>query len=124
MALTEKAKADWEKTLKELKLADENDEVEEQVMANYYEKLFIFKNQVKGNILFTRERFVFCSTFGINNVSIPYKDIKEVALCKVGLMPGFELTITDSKKNKDVRYMFALMHRDDWVDFIERKRNS
>ena len=122
MALSEKDKANWEKTLRELKLMEEGDEVEDQVVADYYEKILIFKNQVKGNILFTRDRFVFCSTFGVNNVSVPYKDIKAISNCKAGLMPGFEITIFDNAKNKDISYLFAMMNRDQWVQLIENKR--
>ncbi|MBO5353113.1 MAG: hypothetical protein J6J42_10105 [Lachnospiraceae bacterium] len=122
MALSEKDKANWEKTLKELKLMEEGDEVEAQVVADYYEKVLIFRNQVKGNLLFTRDRFVFCSTFGVNNVSVPYKEIKTISNCKAGLMPGFEITIYDNKKNKDISYIFGMMQRDQWVELIEEKR--
>lgn len=124
MALNEKQKASWEKTLRELKLMDENDEVEEQIVADYYEKLWIFKSQVKGNVLFTKSRFVFCSTFGVNNISVLYKDIKAVNCCKVGIMPGFEITVFDNEKNKDISYMFALMHRDNWVQLLNAKMNQ
>ena len=123
MALNEKQKKSWEKTLKELKLMQENDEVEEQVVANYYEKIFIFKNQVKGNILFTKERFIFCNTFGTNNISVSYQEIKAISRCKAGLMSGLTITIFDSQKNKDVTYMFTLMHRDNWVMRLEEKTN-
>lgn len=122
MALSEKDKASWEKTLRELKLMEEADEVEAQVVADYYEKVLIFRNQVKGNLLFTKQRFVFCSTFGVNNLSIPYGDIKTINCCKAGLMPGFEITIFDTKKNKDVSYIFAMMQRDSWIQLIEEKK--
>ena len=122
MALSEKDKASWENALRELQLMDASDEVEAQVVADYYEKVLIFRNQVKGNLLFTKQRFVFCSTFGLNNLSIPYGDIKDITPCRSGLMPGFEITLFDEKKNKDVKYIFAMMHRDNWIQLIEEKK--
>lgn len=115
------AMKEWDKTLREIKLLQEGDEIEEFSMANYYEKVLIFKNMVKGNLFFTKKCVIFCSTFGVNNLSIPYEDIKEVDKCITAMVPGFYISAYDSKKNKNVGYTFGIRKRDKWIDFLEQK---
>lgn len=122
MALNEKKQLEWEETLKEVGLMDADDGIEAHTAGDYYEKSFIFKKQVRGNLFFTKKRFVFCSGFGLTNLSILYTDIKGLKLTKIsGIMPtGLEITI-NNEKGKPEKYTLSVMKRKEWLALLEEK---
>lgn len=116
MALSEKKKKKWEDTLKELELIDEGDEILEHSQADYWKQQMIGKSQVRGNMFFTKERFVFCSGFGIANVSFRYNQIKALRTCFVSLFPtGIEITTNEEK------YVISVMKRKQWLALLQEK---
>ncbi len=116
MALKESKKAEWEKTLKELNLMNEEDCIEEHTAGDYWH----FGTQTRGNYFFTKEKFIFVSGFGVNNFSMKYTDIKEIKKSMVSLfMPtGITVTADNPEDGKTVKYKCSVMKRQKWIELL------
>lgn len=113
--------------LKEASLMDKDDSVEIIEKGDYWEKLLCFSSQVRGIYYFTKKNVIFVGGFaGTTSFSIPYKNIKELKKCNVGLfIPcGVKVIFHDDKKDKDKSYKLSLLKRDKWIKFIEEKMKN
>ena len=125
--MTEEEIKDIENSLKEGELIDSDDSLEITEKGDYWEKFLIFNSQVRGYYYFTKKRIVFIGGFaGSTKFSVPYKSIKNIKKCNVGLfIPcGVLITAFDDKKMKDVKYKLSLLKRDKWISFFEEKMNN
>jgi hypothetical protein len=120
MAVKEKQKQLWNDALRKSNIISESDEVEDGVMANYYESIL---NGSQGDLLFTKERLVYVAKGLLNkNVSILYSDVRSLRTCMAGLMPiGIEITVFDSESGKDKKYLFGVMNRKQWISLLWEK---
>ena len=120
MAVKEKQKQVWNDALRKSNIISESDEVEDGVMANYYESIL---NGSQGDLLFTKERLVYVAKGLLNkNVSILYSDVRSLRTCMAGLMPiGIEITVFDSESGKDKKYLFGVMNRKQWISLLREK---
>lgn len=119
MALKEAKKLEWEKTLKELKLMEEDDFIEEHTAGDYWH----FGTQTRGNYFFTKEKFIFVGGFGINNFSMKYTDIKEIKKSMINFFipTGITVTADNQKDGKTVKYKCSVMKRQNWMDLLSSK---
>lgn len=118
MKLSEKQRLNWEKTLKESSLMDENDVIEEHTAGD----LWTFFSQTRGNYFFTKEKFIFISGFGVETFSVAYGDISGMKTCNVGgLIPiiptGIKVSFMD-EKGKLVTKKCSVMKRKDWIAYL------
>lgn len=118
MKLSDKKKAEWEKTLKELKLIGEDDVIEEHTQGD----LWTFMSQVRGNYFFTREKFVFAGGFGLENFSVDYGNISGMKTCNVGgLIPiiptGIKISFIN-EEGKAVSKKCSVMKRKEWIAYL------
>lgn len=122
MALKEEKKAEWEKTLRELKLMDEQDGIEEHVKGDWWS----LGSQARGNFFFTKEKFIFVSGFGMNNFSVPYTDIKEIKKTMINFFipTGIMVTAYDKESGKNKKYKCSVMKRKDWMAFLSGKSGA
>lgn len=113
MNLSEQKKQEWEKTLRELQLMEENDVIEEHTAGDYWWLI----SQTRGNFFFTKEKFIFVSGFGLDNFAVKYTDIKEIKKCMITLfLPTGILVTADNQEiclfhNGAVEKMCWLMKR-------------
>lgn len=123
MANKEKQREKWNKALVELKLMDEQDEVEDWVQANWLEiTLKVFGSWQKGNLIFTKERLIFTTAFAVSNFSIKYEDIREINKCSVGLFPmGMIVSVYDSESDSIKKYKCSLSKRNVWMEYLSKK---
>lgn len=119
MALQEAKKTEWEKTLRELKLMDEQDGIEEHVKGDWWK----LGSQTRGNFFFTKEKFIFVSGFGLDNFAIRYTDIKEIKKTMINffLPTGILVTAYDEEKGKNKKYKCSVMKRKNWMAFLSGK---
>lgn len=118
MKLSEKQKLNWEKTLKESSLMDENDVIEEHTVGD----LWTFYSQTRGNYFFTKEKFIFISAFGLEKFSVAYGDISGIKTCNVGgLIPiiptGIKVSFMD-ENGKLVSKKCSVMKRKNWLAYL------
>ncbi len=118
MKLAQSKKEKWEQTLKELKLIDADDVIEEHTQGD----LWTFASQVRGNYFFTKEKFVFAGGFGLDNFSVAYGDISGVKTCNVGgLIPiiptGLKVSFMNSE-GKMVSKKCSVMKRKEWLAYL------
>lgn len=119
MSMNEKQRQEWESALRKLQLLGDSDSIQEQVMANWCK---MFMSQTKGNCFFTKDKFIFVSSFGLDNFAINYKDIKEIGKCRVGIMPiGLYVVAEDKEKEKLKKYKISVMKRDHWLALLSEK---
>lgn len=113
MALSEKKKLEWEKTLRELGLMTETDTIEENVSGDYWEKVLLTKSQIRGNFFFTKEKFIFVSAFGMNNLSFLYSEIKDLKKCMISVFipTGIKITAFDKESGKEKDYTISVLKR-------------
>ena len=123
MANQEKQLAKWQKALEELNLISSNDKVEEYIMANWAAMSFaIFGTWRKGTLIFTKEKLIFMTTFGVSQFAINYDDIRGVQKSFAGLLPmGMTVTAYDNKTDKTKKFKFWLTGRGKWIKKITDK---
>lgn len=123
MANKEKQREKWNKALVELKLMDEQDEVEDWVQANWLEMtLKVFGSWQKGNLIFTKEKLIFTTAFAVSNFSVKYEDIREITKCSVGLFPmGMIISVYDNETDSTKKYKCSLSKRNAWIDYLSKK---
>lgn len=124
MKSSEQERLEIENTLKEGNFINKNDSLELTEKGDYWEKFLLFRQQVRGYYYFTKEKIVFLGGLASSTqLSISYKDIKNIKKCQVGLFVpcGILITAFNEKKNKDVKYKLSLLKRDKWIKYIEKK---
>lgn len=123
MANKEKQISKWQKALSERDLISDNDKVEAYVVAKWAEINFgPIGNWRQGTLVFTKEKVIFMTTFGISQLAIDYGDIREVKKCFAGFLPmGMQIAAYDKKNDKVKKHKFWLGHRGRWMDFISEK---
>lgn len=118
MKLSDKKKAEWEKTIRELNLMNEDDVIEEHVQGD----LWTFMSQTRGNFFFTRKKFIFISGFGLESFSVDYGNISGLKTCNVGgLIPLIPTGIKVSFINEDgkaVTKKCSVMKRKEWIAYL------
>lgn len=119
MALTEQKKAEWEKTLRDLNLMEDNDSIVEHTAGDYWR----LTSQTRGNYFFTKEKLIFVSGFGLDNFSINYSDIKEIKSCMVNFFipTGMLVTADNQEKGKTKKYRCSVMKRKKWIAYLNEK---
>lgn len=118
MKLSSKQKENWEKTLKETNLMEENDVIEEHTQGD----LWTLWSQSRGNYFFTKEKFIFVSGFGFESFSVAYGDISGVKTCNVGgLIPiiptGIKVSFINAE-GKAVSKKCSVMKRKNWIAYL------
>ena len=122
--MKEKVKAKWEKALTDLELISAGDEVQESVMANWLEiTAKIFGTWVKGEMVFTKQRLVFVSTFAASSFSLRYSDIKEIEKCNISwFFPmGIIIEAVDPETGKEKSYRCSVSKRAKWIAYLSEK---
>lgn len=123
MALKEKQKEKWQKTLIDLKLMDENDCIVDHVMGDYWKiEALRMKKQIRGNFFFTNEKFIFVGGFGLDNLSFNYTDIISAEKCNISLFvrTGIKLEVNENGSLKN--YLISVMKRDNWIELLNSKK--
>ncbi len=123
MSNQEKQLSRWQKALTELNLISSDDKVEDYIMANWASFSFaIFGTWRKGTLLFTKQKLIYMTSFGVSQFTINYADIREVRKCFAGLLPmGMQVTAYDKKTDKVKKYKFWLTGRGKWIKRIVEK---
>ncbi len=118
MALTEEKKAKWEETLRELELLTDGETIEDHTAGD----LWSWTGQTRGNYFFTKDKLIFVSGFGFENLVIKYNDIKAIKKCFVGpLIPtGIKVTALN-EKGKEKKHKLSVMKRNNWIQLLETK---
>ena len=113
MANSDKQLSRWQRALTDLNAISSNDKVESYYTANWASSSFaIFATWRKGTLLFTKEKLVYMTTFGVNQFAINYSDIREAKKCFAGLLPMGMLVIAyDKKTDKTKKYKFWVAGR-------------
>ena len=107
---SEKQLSRWQRALTDLNAINSNDKVESYYTANWASSSFaIFATWRKGTLLFTKERLVFMTTFGVNQLTIDYSDIREAKKCFAGLLPMGMLVVAYDKKTDKIRSVLPLL---------------
>lgn len=113
-----------EKSLKERKIIEHSDSIEAVEKGDYWERIFFFNTQTRGIYCFTKKAIVFMGgVMGVAQFAIPYKDIKVIKKCNVGLLVpcGILIVAPDEKKRRDKKYKLSLLKRKTWIKLIEEK---
>lgn len=114
-----------EKNLKENNTISNDDHLIVAEKGDYWSKFLIFNMQERGCYYFTNEKIIFAGGLGGAYIilNIPYKNIRNIKKCNVGLfIPcGILLTVYDENKQKEVKYRLSLLKRDNWIRFIEER---
>lgn len=120
---SEKQLSRWQRALTDLNAINSNDKVESYYTANWASSSFaIFATWRKGTLLFTKERLVFMTTFGVNQLTIDYSDIREAKKCFAGLLPmGMLVVAYDKKTDKTKKYKFWVTGRKKLIRQIAEK---
>lgn len=123
MANKESQRSKWQQALLDLGLIKTDDKVEEYLMANWASRSFaIFGTWRKGTLIFTEQKLVFMTTFGVNQFDIEYSDIREVKKSFAGLLPmGMTITAYDKKTDKPKKYKLWLTGRGKWIRKVIEK---
>lgn len=118
MNLSMEKKNDWEETLKSYNLIKEGETIEEHTKGDYY----TFFEQKRGNYFFTKDAVIFVSGYGVNNVVMPYKNMKEMKKCFVGpfIPTGIKLSVVD-EKGKIKKHKLSVMKRGNWMEYIAKR---
>lgn len=110
---------EWQNALRKMKLMDETDTIEKEVMARWF---MLSIPQRKGICFFTNKRFVFVSSFGTYSFSVAYKDIKYIGKCKAGIFPiGMYVVAKSEKKARIEKYRVLVIRRDKWLRLLSEK---
>ncbi len=115
---------EMENSLKQTNLIDQDDNIIFIEKGDYWEKLLLFKSQVRGYYYFTRKNIVFIGGLASSTtLSIPYKNIVSLKKCSIGpFLPfGLMVEVYNEKKNKNIKYKLSLMKRDDKINFIQER---
>ena len=81
-----------------------------------------FFEQKRGNYFFTKDAVIFVSGYGVNNVVMPYKNMKEMKKCFVGpfIPTGIKLSVVD-EKGKIKKHKLSVMKRGNWMEYIAKR---
>ena len=123
--MTEEKLKECEQYLKEGNLLEDNDKLLIVEKGDYWEKILFFNMQSRGYFYFTKKCIIFIGDLGATKFKAPYKSIKDIKKCNVGLFipTGIKLTVFDEKKNKNKTYKMSLLKRDKWIKYIEEQKN-
>lgn len=123
MANKDKMVARWQSALEELNLIKSSDKVEEYFMANWAEFTFgPFGMWRKGTLIFTKEKLLVMSSFGICQLDFNYEDIRDAKKCFVGLLPmGIALSVYDKKTDKVKKHKIWVSGRGKLIKMIAEK---
>ncbi len=125
MNLTPDRVAELEVNLKENGLIDIDDRIVEAERGDYWEKFLFTYTQIRGFYYFTEKSIVFVGgLLGSTSWSVKYKNIKDLKPATVGpfLPLAFKLFTYDEKKGKDVSHKVAIVHKKQWMAYLEEKR--
>ena len=108
MANNEKQISRWQTSLRDLNIIKSDDKVESYYAANWAElSLGPIGSWRKGTLLFTRDKIVYMTSFGVNQFAIDYSDIRDVKKCFAGFLPmGMQVFAYDKKSDKVKKYKF------------------
>lgn len=123
MANSEKQLSRWQRALTDLNAISSNDKVESYHPANWASMSFlIFGSWRQGTLLFTKEKLVYMTTFGVNQFSIDYSDIREIKKCFAGFLPmGMLIMAYDKKTDKIKKYKFWVSGRKKLMQQLSEK---
>lgn len=123
MANKEKQLSKWQKSLTDLGLIKSDDKVEEYTTASWAEASFgLIASWRRGTLIFTKQKIVFMTTFGVSQLSIEYSDIREVKKNFAGFLPmGMKIMAYNKKSDKVKGYKFWLAGRRKWIEKIAEK---
>lgn len=112
-------KEEWQSALQEMKILDETDVIEEEVMANWCQ---MSMSQTKGSCFFTNKKFLFVSLFGLHNFSIDYRDIKKIGKCRAGILPiGMYVVAENKEEEKIEKFKISVRRRDKCLKLLSVK---
>ncbi len=123
MANKESQRVKWQQALLDLGLTKSNDRVEEYLTANWATHSFaIFGTWRKGTLIFTEQKLIFMTTFGVNQFDLEYSDIREVKKSFAGLLPmAMTVTAYDKKTDKTKKYKLWITGRNKWIHKVIEK---
>lgn len=118
MALTELQKDEWSKKLLELGLLGPQEIIEEHTNGDYW----FYTSQARGNFFFTQEKIIFVSGWGFEQIAIPYRNIRSVKKCTVGLFfpTGIKVTALNEIGKLQV-YKLSVLNRKYWIEYLTAK---
>lgn len=113
----------WQDALTKLNLIKPDDRVEEYFMASWASSSFgLIASWHRGTLIFTKEKLVFMTAFGVSQFAIDYGDIREVKKCFAGFLPmGLQVAAYDKKTDKIKKYKFWIAGRKNIIDKISEK---
>ena len=113
----------WQQVLIDSNLINTHDKVEDYIMANWASSSFaIFATWRKGTLIFTEQKLVYMTAFGVSQFSIDYTDIREVKKSFAGILPmGMTVSAYDKRTDKIKKYKFWLTGRGKWMKKIIEK---
>lgn len=123
MKKTDQQLTKWQQALTELGLIKSDDKVEKYLMANWAEFSFgPIGSWRKGTLIFTKEKLVFMTAFGVSQFAIDYSDIREATKCFAGFLPmGMRITAYDKKTDKTKKYKFWVTGRKKLIRLVSEK---
>ena len=111
-----------QKKLVDAGIMEPTDSLVDFLQASYVERLPGKMGKWKqGWAYFTEEKLIVTTGF-IGSLIIPYKAIRELAKCSLGLFPiGIAITHEDKESGQTVTGRISMMKRDKWLDFLAQK---
>lgn len=121
MNANEKKLEKWEKKLVKAGLLIMGEHIIDVIAGDYHKR----SRQIRGHIVFTNNKLIFCGRFMGYIVPIEYYNVQSIHTCLIGPFPlGLRVTALDSNTNAYNHHILALFHRNHWKEFIESKRAS
>ncbi len=119
----ETKQAKWQKALVDGGFIKADDRVEDFLPANWAEvSLGLIASWRKGTLIFTKEKLIYMTAFGISQFSIDYGDIREVKKSFAGFLPmAMTITAYDKKNDKTKKYKFWVTGRTKWIQKVVEK---
>lgn len=115
--------ARWQKALTDGGFIKSGDQVEEVLPANWAEvSLGLLASWRKGTLIFTKEKLIFMTAFGISQFSLDYSDIREIKKSFAGFLPmAMTITAFDKKSDKTKKYKLWVTGRGKWIKKVVEK---
>lgn len=116
MAKRETELLKWQEALTKLELIKKGDEIKEFAPANWAEiKMGPYRQWAKGTLIFTKDKLVFMSTFGVSQLVIEYGEI--LAVAKKFPM-NMVITVKPKPGKKPKKQIICISKTAKWVEYL------
>lgn len=116
MANRETQQAKWQEALAKLELIEKGDEIKDFVPANWAEiKIGPYRQWAKGTLIFTKDKLIFMSTFGVSQMVVKYDEIESVAK---KFPMNMVVTVKAKPGKKPKKQIICVAKTAKWVEYL------